>query len=117
MHSSKVLVATIEPGPPKRAPAKPPRPPRHHEPKAAPPREPEPPAQVQATELVAKGQQPVETMFKDVMIASQSDLESQIEALLPGSDPDVHVKDGLTLFTQLAVLVQQVPSSVAYCQP
>ena len=34
------------------------------------------------------------------MIASQSDLESQIEALLPGSDPDVHVKDGLTLFTQ-----------------
>ena len=39
-------------------------------------------------------------MFKDVMIASQSDLESQLEALLPGSDPDVHVKDGLTLFTQ-----------------
>ena len=49
---------------------------------------------------MAKGQQPVEAMFKDVMIASQSDLESQIEALLPGSDPDVHVKDGLTLFTQ-----------------
>ena len=80
--------------PPKKAPAKPPRPPPHHEPKAAPPWEPEPPAQVQATELV------VETMFRDVMIASQSDLESQIEALLPGSDPDVHVKDGLTLFTQ-----------------
>ena len=39
-------------------------------------------------------------MFKDVMIASESDLESQIEALLPGSDPDVHVKDGLTFFTQ-----------------
>ena len=58
------------------------------------------PLQVQATELVAKGQQPVEAMFKDVMIASQSDLESQIEALLPGSDPDIHVKDGLTLFTQ-----------------
>ena len=55
---------------------------------------------MQATALVAKGQQPVEAMFKDVMIASQSDLESQIEALLPGSDPDVHVKDGLTLFTQ-----------------
>ena len=86
--------------PPKRAPAKPPRPLRHHEPNIAPPREPEPPAQVQATELVAKGQQPVETMFKDVMVASQSDLESQIEALLPGSDPGVHVKDGLTLFTQ-----------------
>ena len=93
---SKVLVV-IERTPPKRAPAKPPR---HHEPKASPPHEPEPPAQVQATALVAKGQQPVEAMFKDVMIASQSDLESQIEALLPGSDPDVHVKDGLTLFTQ-----------------
>ena len=49
---------------------------------------------------MAKGQQPVEAMFRDVMIASQSDLESQIEALLPGSDPDVHVKEGLTLFTQ-----------------
>ena len=56
---------------------------------------------MQATALVAKGQQPVEAMFRrDVMIASQSDLESQIEALLPGSDPDVHVKEGLTLFTQ-----------------
>ena len=62
--------------PPKRAPAKPPRPLQHHERNVAPPREPEPPAQVQATELVAKGQQPVEAMFKDVMVASQSDLES-----------------------------------------
>ena len=34
------------------------------------------------------------------MIASQLGLESQIEALLPGSDPDEYVKDGLTLFTQ-----------------
>ena len=79
------------------------KPPRHHEPKASPPREPEPPeppVQVQATALVAKRQQPVEAMFKDVMIASQSDLESQIEALLPGSDPDIYVKDGLTPFTQ-----------------
>ena len=49
---------------------------------------------------MAKRQQPVEAMFKDVMIANQSDLESQIEALLPGSDPDIYVKDGLTLFTQ-----------------
>ena len=86
---------------------------------SSPPREPEPPSQGQATALVAKGQQPVEAMFKDVMIASQLDLESQIEALLPGSDPDEYVKDGLTsvrLFS-FAVLVQQVPSSVAYCQP
>ena len=44
---------------------------------------------------MAKGQQPVEAMFKHVL-----DLESQIEALLPGSDPDEYVKDGLTLFTQ-----------------
>ena len=61
--------------------------------------EPEPPSQGQAMALVAKGQ-PVEAMFKDVLIASQLDLESQIEALLPGSDPDEYVKDGLTLFTQ-----------------
>ena len=100
VYSSKARGHERPRTPPKKAPAKPPRPPRHHEPKAAPLREPEPPAQVQATELVAKGQQPVETMFKDVMIASQSDLESQIHPLLPGSDPDVHVKDGLTLFTQ-----------------
>ena len=94
LHSrSKVLVVTKDQGPLRRGP-------RHHEPKASPPRKPEPPVQVQATALVAKGQQPVEAMFKDVMIASQSDLESQIEALLPGSDPDVHVEDGLTLFTQ-----------------
>ena len=71
---------------PKRAPARPPRPPLtnpklHHFGNLSP-------------------QQLVETMFRNVMIASQSDLESQIEALLPGSDPDVHVKDGLTLFTQ-----------------
>ena len=66
----------------------------------SPPREPEPPSQGQAMALVAKGQQPVEAMFKDVMIASQLELESQIEALLPGSDPDECVKDGLTLFTQ-----------------
>ena len=43
---------------------------------------------------VVKGQQPA--MFKDVMIASQQHLES----LLPRSDPDEYVKDGLTLFTQ-----------------
>ena len=86
--------------PPKRAPARPPRLPLRSEPPTAPAREPEPLAPAQATALVAKGQQPVEAMFRDVMIANQSDLESQIEALLPGSDPDVHVKEGLTLFTQ-----------------
>ena len=42
---------------------------------------------------MAKGPQPVEVMFRDVMVASQ-------QALLPGSDPDEYVKDGMTLFTQ-----------------
>ena len=49
---------------------------------------------------MAKGPQPVEAMFKDVMVASQQDLESQIQALLPGSDPDEYVKGVMTLFTQ-----------------
>ena len=64
------------------------------------PSEPEPPVQGQASALVAKGPQPVEAMFRDVTVANQQDLESQIEALLPGSDPDEYVKDGMTLFTQ-----------------
>ena len=33
------------------------------------------------------------------MVASQQGPESQIEALLPGSDPDEYVKGGVTLFT------------------
>ena len=79
--------------PPKRAPT-PTRPARRPERKASPPSEPEPPVQGQASP------QPVEAMFRDVMVANQQDLESQIEALLPGSDPDEYVKDGMTLFTQ-----------------
>ena len=69
-------------------------------PKASSPPEPEPSPPGQASKLVAKGQQPVEAMFRDVMVANQQDLESQIEALLPGSDPDEYVKDGMTLFTR-----------------